>query len=1461
MLLMPMMAFAQYIDEKKAREIAASVLKENAVKTAKRAPNANGRMFYNKVGTNLELHRVVKNDKGDLPCFYIYNQKGGAEGFAIVSNQGQLLAYSDHGIMDYDNAPDNVKWLLEQYRRSISINNSSPYPEGDEGNKNEGYKSLFRHDIEPLIGSNWHQAKPFNNIISEKYYASGATADYIFAGCTTIAMAQVMLKWKHPTKGKGINYFKVGKNTNKVDFEEPIDWKHIVPKLRDIHSDESEAISDFCYKVAASLDSEVKDGETSAFANNILKALKKNFDYDSSIRDEPLYYYSGEVTEDIAYTELEQDRPCILYGQDFYVMSVGHTMAVEGYDADKNLFFINMGDDEVYNTYYRLTSGHRWVFWQHIITHIKPNQGGSQTPHIYAPTYAVLQPADNVRPHRAIEYDKSQGQKNYHVSAQIFSNDMDAEIVTGMIAKDFITGKECVFEGPTFNLIQGYIQDLSFDIDLSKIEYNGYYQLRPVFRMADGDEWFSIEIMRENEEESFQPVCVDVSNANVLDFGIAAEFVLGQTTISLGNSVQIDCRLPIMGVPVTFTSSDPSVASVDEDGVITAHQPGEVTITVHCDDYYYNGNRLVKETTAEYQIIGIKPEPVVAMRLLYVEQKECEYGNHDCGGLGYAPVMHMYPQYLKTGSFTCNFGLAIRKDNKLVRRDSFWYGWEFVDWKVCTGSQSGAMFDDLEDGDYQVSMDYQVGDSEWIPCVGSDTTFVDMKIRNGKAYFTNRFLNGDGFTVDGMEISGRPYIKHKMNVNVTATNNTLYPYHCIFLHVNDSVVGVRMFENMETGTTETKPFTRTWWNSTYDFVASSTGPHTFSIVDGDGNVVQSETIDIISAPHVKLTPIGHYFSGAVDNLISRMSKLHVILRNDSEYAYDNDLRIGTRGVWSVNDNDTIFTNFDNEQHTYMPVAIMPHETKEVVFSPDMSWYDGHLVQASIFYFSGDDEVRALQTPFYTFVDNTDYTVEYDPEKEQKINGNFEGSDFSCFAYKNFGAVQDITASDIVVDNGNHCLKIVSQENVENTWDSQFFIKLPDGMTLPPRTVVDFSMRVKASRSTTITTQGHDKPEEYLCWGIFGDIGVSTDWVTVGGRFTIPDNDTASGVTSGKVRTIAFDLNCDLRNAIEFYFDDISITTLTQVVVPTVAPTRIISIEDMSIKPGETKDLTVSMLSDVSGKAGVQFNITLPNGFTLEPGNNGQLSQLSANQPNDMTCSVSDLGRNTFHFVLSSKTLKPLKAGELITLHLRASKEVPLGCYSMVLNGIAYPALNGYVTTERNMKATVKLTSTFMLTYLLDGAVYKTAEIEYGTYVSPEAEPTKEGYTFSGWSKIPSTMPAEDVTVTGTFTVNKYKLTYMIDDKVYKEVEVEYGATITPEPQPEGDYVSFSWTGLPETMPAKDVTVQADYVTGINGATLNDKGQMINDKWYDLKGRRISQPKKGVNILRDGNGKTKVIVVK
>ena len=164
---------------------------------------------------------------------------------------------------------------------------------------------------------------------------------------------------------------------------------------------------------------------------------------------------------------------------------------------------------------------------------------------------------------------------------------------------------------------------------------------------------------------------------------------------------------------------------------------------------------------------------------------------------------------------------------------------------------------------------------------------------------------------------------------------------------------------------------------------------------------------------------------------------------------------------------------------------------------------------------------------------------------------------------------------------------------------------------------------------------------------------------------------------------------------------------------------------------------------------------------------------------------------------------------------------------------------------------------YMLTYQVDETEYKTVEIEYGAAITPEAEPTKEGYTFSGWSEIPETMPAKDVTVVGTFTVNRYKLTYIIDNEVYKVVEYDYGATIVPEGNPEGDYVTFVWKDVPKTMPAKDVTVYADYETGIAEVLMAQGIKYI----YAPNGKRIEKLQKGLNIVVMNDGTIRKIVVK
>ena len=157
--------------------------------------------------------------------------------------------------------------------------------------------------------------------------------------------------------------------------------------------------------------------------------------------------------------------------------------------------------------------------------------------------------------------------------------------------------------------------------------------------------------------------------------------------------------------------------------------------------------------------------------------------------------------------------------------------------------------------------------------------------------------------------------------------------------------------------------------------------------------------------------------------------------------------------------------------------------------------------------------------------------------------------------------------------------------------------------------------------------------------------------------------------------------------------------------------------------------------------------------------------------------------------------------------------------------------NLWVTTDQNGnniigQTTIELKGKYKLIYQVDGNEYKTYEVEYGASVTPEEEPTKEGYTFSGWSEIPETMPAHDVTVTGTFTINKYKLIYLVDGNEYKTYEIEYGASLTPEEEPTKEGYTFSgWSELPEIMPANDVTVTGTFSVNSYALTYMVDGEV------------------------------------
>ena len=135
--------------------------------------------------------------------------------------------------------------------------------------------------------------------------------------------------------------------------------------------------------------------------------------------------------------------------------------------------------------------------------------------------------------------------------------------------------------------------------------------------------------------------------------------------------------------------------------------------------------------------------------------------------------------------------------------------------------------------------------------------------------------------------------------------------------------------------------------------------------------------------------------------------------------------------------------------------------------------------------------------------------------------------------------------------------------------------------------------------------------------------------------------------------------------------------------------------NVSLKPGETKALTLSLTSAVKDMVGVQFDVTLPDGFSLET-KEGTVYQLSQNQVSDMVYNVKVLGNGTYRFMLYSNSLQKLRAGELMSLNLKAGSNVAVGNYTVSLHDVAFSDINGNVHNDKDTNANVKVTNYFTL---------------------------------------------------------------------------------------------------------------------------------------------------------------------
>jgi uncharacterized repeat protein (TIGR02543 family) len=150
--------------------------------------------------------------------------------------------------------------------------------------------------------------------------------------------------------------------------------------------------------------------------------------------------------------------------------------------------------------------------------------------------------------------------------------------------------------------------------------------------------------------------------------------------------------------------------------------------------------------------------------------------------------------------------------------------------------------------------------------------------------------------------------------------------------------------------------------------------------------------------------------------------------------------------------------------------------------------------------------------------------------------------------------------------------------------------------------------------------------------------------------------------------------------------------------------------------------------------------------------------------------------------------------------------------------------------------------------------------DYATEVEAPTNPERTGYTFAGWTPgVPATIPAENITCVAQWTINQYTITFnTAGGSVIAPIVQDYATAVVAPANPTREGYTFAgWDkDIPTTIPAENVTITATWTPVNYTISYNlDGGSVVgvNPTSYTIESAlsRLSTPLKMVMTSQDG----------